>query len=195
MSDPIDVEATEAEHPVHVPRNPVQPADIFTTDTTQRLRRRLAVVHPEAFGTGPGASDVQAYYEDALANALMEAEQVPGVGTMQDMAIEAYIYLMAQHKAHAMGAQGYSEAFGVTGPADYEKLIMRAERLYDTVTKVRSDRTAEETFKRGFVNTIMRHVTAVLEHHINDPDKVVAIQQDLIEQLRGAVTDEARARN
>lgn len=142
-----------------------------------RLRRRMAVVNDRAFENQP---EVKELYENVLAQMLMEAEVIPGFGTLQDTAIELYAYCWASHK-------GYAAMNDPLPAMAYEKLVGRMLQALKTITGARNEASAEEQFKRQFAQQVMKAVQKALADTVPD-DVAVRIQQAVIHELRDLVT-------
>lgn len=144
---------------------------------------RSMLTHGNAF---EGNRELSELYQDLFANLIVESTAVPGFALAQEMLLERVAFLWASQKkldnlADPVPAQ------------QYEKLAGRFLQALNTLFKSRSDRDADEAFKRNFITSVVRAMTAAIDDEIPDNvDLNVAIKRRLIDVLREA-SDQARS--
>lgn len=171
------------EHGEIVPRPTV---DLSLDSGRDRVRRRLAMTNPNAFNT----PEDQRRYEDVLAQMLLEAEAVPGFGTMQDLAIEVYAFLWSRHQAVWNRQDDPQLGRSPVAFEDYEKLVGRLQGLFGQITKARTEAALEDTWKRDFINAVFHGVEDSLTGIVDDPEMRTAILQALLVRMRSVLRGE-----
>lgn len=160
------------------------PYDLMLDRGRARLRRRMSTMNPVAFS---GDEEMQRLYEDVLAQMLLEAEAVPGFGTMQDLAIEAYAFLWVRHKVVMSRTVNDPDLGEILDFETYEKLIQRFTQLFQHIGKSRNEAAAEEGFKREFIQQVLRLVENALVDEVADRNVQIAVRANLVRRLRGLI--------
>lgn len=148
----------------------------------RRLRERLYSTNPTAFNN----PEIRQFYVDFFEAMCTELEGVPGYGIAMEAIAERYSFLLAQMKAFDVQETPLD-------PLHYEKLIQRFTMLFDRLLKGRDERSADESFKRQFMGSLINSVVEAIETAVPDRDEALRIQAAIASHLRKANADPAVA--
>lgn len=155
------------------PLPPEDRAPTPLTDPRARLRAQLLHTNPMAFNDPA----MREFYVDLFLSLCNELEHVPGYGVAMMVVAERFAFLTAQMKAFDTQAEPLNGL-------EYQQLLLRFSQVFDRLLKGRDERSADESFKRQFVGTLIASVAEAIEETVPDRDLALRIQGAIAARLR-----------